>query len=235
MNNNNSRNILLSVLGVAILVVAVVGVSFAVFQFTAQGTTTNTLSTASISMTFKEKTTGITIENAMPKTDATGSATLTEGEYFDFSVGASLVGTTTVQYEVTAVKSADSTLKDEHVHLYLEESTDGGTTYGPATGWTANTGKPFTPSTTTLVTAAPNMMALVTDTFSVTDATDAQTPVKHYRLRMWVSEDADLSDYDDAADNTTDTTEDGEHTITSGSNSYKFSVTVLVNAKQVAA
>ena len=42
-NNNSSKQILLSVLGVAILVVAVVGISFAAFSYSKTGTVENTI------------------------------------------------------------------------------------------------------------------------------------------------------------------------------------------------
>jgi len=231
MNNNNSKNILLSVLGVAILVVAVVGVSFAVFQFAATGTTENTLSTAEISMTFKEKTTGISITNAMPTSDTNGSTTMDEGEYFDFSVSATLIGTTTIDYEIAAIKGSSSTLADEDVRLYLEESTNG-TTYTVADGFTVNTGKAFVGSDTEMITASANAMQLVKDSFTVADAEDAETTTRHYRLRMWVAEDADLS----GAEGTTssENSANGEHTVTGGTAGYTYSVTVLLNAEQQA-
>ena len=47
-NSNSSKQILLSVIGVAILVVAVVGVSFAFFSYTKTGSQTNTIQTGQI-------------------------------------------------------------------------------------------------------------------------------------------------------------------------------------------
>ena len=54
VRDNSSKQILLSVLGVAILVVAVVGVSFAAFTFTGTGTKENRITTGTISMTYSE-------------------------------------------------------------------------------------------------------------------------------------------------------------------------------------
>ena len=63
-NNNSSKQILLSVLGVAILVVAVVGVSFAAFTFSKKGTEENKITTGTIKLTYTEETDGISITDA---------------------------------------------------------------------------------------------------------------------------------------------------------------------------
>ena len=54
MNNNSSKQILLSVIGVAILVIAVVGVSFAFFSYSKTGETNNVITTGSISFAYNE-------------------------------------------------------------------------------------------------------------------------------------------------------------------------------------
>ena len=63
MNNNSSKQVLLSVIGVAILVVAVVGVSFAFFYFT-NTSEVNTVTTGTI--VFNASTEEITLENVFP-------------------------------------------------------------------------------------------------------------------------------------------------------------------------
>lgn len=62
-NSNSSKQILLSVIGIAILVVAVVGVSFAFFNYTRTGTT-NTLKTGTISFSTSNST--ISVNNLFP-------------------------------------------------------------------------------------------------------------------------------------------------------------------------
>ena len=62
-NSNSSKQILLSVIGVAILVVAVVGVSFAFFNYTRTGVA-NTVRTGTI--TFSSSNENISIENVFP-------------------------------------------------------------------------------------------------------------------------------------------------------------------------
>ena len=115
-NNNSSKQILLSVLGVAILVVAVVGISFAAFTYARPGEKTNTISTGTITMNYSEDTNGIKLENALPMTDTAGKALAADNQMFDF--------TATINYAVTAVKTDDSTLPDTGVKVYLTKRSD---------------------------------------------------------------------------------------------------------------
>lgn len=69
MNGNSSKQVLLSVLGIAVLVVAVVGVSFAFFTYSKAGTKNNTLTTGSIFFNFTEGQ-AITLTNQFPISDS---------------------------------------------------------------------------------------------------------------------------------------------------------------------
>ena len=65
MENNNSKQVLLSIIGIAVLVVAVVGVSFAFFTYSRTGTSNNVITTGSIVFDYKDVN-DITIENQFP-------------------------------------------------------------------------------------------------------------------------------------------------------------------------
>ncbi len=52
MENNNSKKVLFSIIGVAILIVAVVGVSFAFFTYSRTGSTNNVITTGKITFNF---------------------------------------------------------------------------------------------------------------------------------------------------------------------------------------
>ena len=73
MKENSSKQVLLSVLGVAILVVAVVGVSFAAFSYSKTGEKVNTITTGTITMEYTEDTNGINLTNALPMSDGVGT------------------------------------------------------------------------------------------------------------------------------------------------------------------
>ena len=121
MEEDNSRKVFLSVLGVAILLVAVVGVSFALYS---TGTTgkDNSISTGTITMSYTEPTNGILLENALPISDAAGKQLTGPGKVFTFTVATTASGTVTVPYEINITKET-STLADSAVAVYLTKGT----------------------------------------------------------------------------------------------------------------
>ena len=175
-NNNSSMQILLSVLGVAILVVAVVGISFAAFSYSKTGDVSNTITTGTITMTYTEPTNGINLTDALPITDDAGKILKGDGKTFDFTVGATVAGTTTINYVITAVKDAASDLPDTGVKVYLT------TTSGE--NETAVLGPKLVSQLDKTVDgndagAPAGQYVLKTGTYTAT-GTD------NYRLRMWV-------------------------------------------------
>ena len=181
MRDSSSKQILLSVLGVAILVIAVVGVSFAAFAFSKTGTKENTISSGTISMTYTEGT-AISINNAMPMTDAAGKVLSGTGQVFTFTVGATISGTATVSYEIAAIKKS-GTIADSNIRLYLEKSTTGASgtfsqSFAPG---------PFVARTTAGPNGAPvGSMILESGTFTTTKTND-------YKLRMWLKDTAPIT------------------------------------------
>ena len=82
MEQSESRNILLSVLGIAILLLAVVGVTYAVFTFTSESNRENHISTGSISMNYIEGITNVmTITNAIPIINIIVTTTTLKAKY----------------------------------------------------------------------------------------------------------------------------------------------------------
>ena len=179
MKENNSKQVLLSVLGVAILVVAVVGVSFAAFSYSKTGEKVNTITTGTITMSYSETTNGINLTNALPMSDGVGKALSEEEQYFDFTVSANITGTTTINYAITASKEAESTLPDTAVKVYLTDMD--GTADTQILAPTKVSG--LTPTTGSESSGTPSgQFILHTGTFDATSSHD-------YRLRMWVADD----------------------------------------------
>lgn len=183
-SNNNSKQILLSVLGVAILIVAVVGISFAAFTYSKAGQTTNTITTGTISMSYNEAENGISIENAIPMTEEQGKALTGEGNLFDFSVTATITGSTTINYEVVAAKQDGSDVPDENIRLYLEKSSTEGSGYTAVAAPAAFKAISETEGTDDL--GAPNNTMLLHASSFTGKSTEAVTNTEYYRLRMWV-------------------------------------------------
>ena len=183
-NNNNSKQVLLSVLGVAILVVAVVGVSFAAFSYSQTGSNVNQITTGTISMNYNQSKPTINIKNALPMTDEEGMAQTGANNVFDFSVSATIAGDATINYAVTATPDSVSGLTAGDVKVYL---TDGASDDETAVGTTASGPKLVSALTTassiSSSTGAPSSeYVLDNGTFTGNGST------KNYRLRMWVDE-----------------------------------------------
>ena len=102
MKSSLSRQILLSILGIAILIIAVLGISYAIFVTTLTGTKENEITTGTISMSFVENNDGISIFNAMPLSNTEGMKLNGSRETYDFVVNSVISGATTVNYEVVA-------------------------------------------------------------------------------------------------------------------------------------
>lgn len=181
-NKNDSKSILLMILGVAILIVAVIGVSFAAFSATKTNNSVNTLTTGAISMTFND-TTYIDIRNAMPMKDKDGMALTGEYNSMKFTVTANVTGSTTIDYTLSAVDVTDTTGKkipEEYVKVYLEKE-------GSAVL------KPTLYSNLEKVTHdGVDSKVLANGSFTTSSKT-AQTYVDSYELKMWVDENAVLT------------------------------------------
>ncbi len=94
---NNKKTLILSILGVLVLVIAVVGVSFAMYSFSATGTTENVIQTGSVSVVYENETT-IELTNQYPMTDALGIAET--DEVLSFDVTANIVGNINIKYDL---------------------------------------------------------------------------------------------------------------------------------------
>lgn len=122
MEQTDSKKMLLSVLGIAILVVAVVGISYAVFTYTFHSKKENVVNTGTISMSYTEGVSNVmAITNAMPTPDEVG---MKQMEYFDFKISSEIMGSTQINYKIIARNITGSSKKEpldgKYVRLYLE-------------------------------------------------------------------------------------------------------------------
>ena len=85
-----------------LLIIALIGVSYAAFSYSGLGSKVNTITTGSITMSYEETDNTISLNGALPTTDKTGKVRLTEGEYFDFTVSSSITGNVNINYEISA-------------------------------------------------------------------------------------------------------------------------------------
>ena len=178
---NNKKQLLLSIGLVLILVLMIVGISYAAFKFVGLGQKENTITTGAITMEYTESTNTISMTGALPTTDATGKVRLTKGEYFDFTIKSSIQGNANINWEIAAEDITPSSAKKmagKNIKLYLTklDSTGAETqvmapkVYNASTSANTKTGRPS------------GVMSLATGTMSTSETTN-------YRLRMYVDED----------------------------------------------
>lgn len=192
MEENNSKKVLLSVLGVAILVVAVVGVSFAAFSYANTPNNANQINVGTITMSYSEAEAGISITDAKPTADADATVDKTPGHYFEFTVTRKTDATVKVPYEISVIPGAagdgETLLPTKNVKVYL----------------TKVNGENETPvvAPTTLDTIIIDSKKSTLDTkttkyvlYTVADATGAvyTGAAETYRLRMWIDENTQFA------------------------------------------
>ena len=175
----DKKKLMITLVLTLVLVIAIVGISYAAFTYAGIGKRENTITTGVLTMTYIEDTNTISMNNALPTTDATGKKRLTEGEYFDFTVSGTVKGSENINWEIAAedVTTATKKMDGSFIKLYLTSINEDGTetevmvpkTYKNETSANETTGRP------------KNMMSLATGT------TNASFSTK-YRLRMYVDE-----------------------------------------------
>ncbi len=180
-NKENSKKVLiLSILGVLVLVIAVVGVSFAMYSFSATGTKANVIQTGSVNMHF-DKTSVVNLTNQYPMSDAKGIAQ-TAG-VMEYDVVAELGGAMNIDYKLTidAITPGD-TLTADYIKFNLSKKV--GTEAATYVIGTATTG-------VALSGYSNGTTPIATGTF-----TNSGTSTDHYVLRAWVADNYELPSQD---------------------------------------
>lgn len=174
MRENDSKELLLSVFGVALVIIAIIGVTYAVFSYTSNSETENVIKTGAIDMSYVESTTNvISIDNAMPMSDSVG---VMQEDYFDFTLSSTITGVATINYDIRAVQiPTENDIEANKIKIYLEQE-DGGRYIQIL-------------SPTTFDNSMGTGMLICHDSFE--NKENKQTKFnRNYRLRMWISEDA---------------------------------------------
>ena len=180
MKKSKSREILFSIIGIFILVILVIGFSFAAFTFSKNGITENAIITGSINMSYSEPENGINLVNALPITDEQGRGLTGANNVFDFTVDSTISGNSpvNVNYAITAV-SSDSTVDNSAIKVYLTNMDNGADSEILA---------PTKISSLSTTTGSENYNAPSGEYILFSDTMNNTTSHK-YRLRMWVADD----------------------------------------------
>ena len=87
--NRKSKQILFSIFGILSLLVITIGVTYAVFTYTKEGTTDNVVTSGTLKFLYTENDTngnGISITEAEPISDTKGKELVGDNNVFDFKV-----------------------------------------------------------------------------------------------------------------------------------------------------
>ena len=187
MKENNQKKVLLSVLGVAILVVAVIGISFAAYS-TVFTSNANTVTTGTIMVSYNEPTSAILVNDAMPMSDANGKAQTGSGK-FDFTVSTKADNALTVPYEINLTKVTTGTptftsMADNQVKAYLTKGTT-------AVSETGTNGTLISALTSSTMRTGAKVLHADSDTFTGTGQSAKTT---NYTLRLWIASSVNVSD-----------------------------------------
>ena len=174
----NRKNYLIMILA-TVLLITIIGISYATFNYVGTGQKLNTITTGAISMNYIESSNIISMNNALPTTDSTGKKRLNTGEYFDFTIKSSIKGNTDINYEIAAKEESGNTFSGKNIKFYLTKVNSDGTeeeamppkTYSEDTKSNIYTGRPA------------DMMSLFVGNLNK----QGDTEIK-YRLRLWVDE-----------------------------------------------
>ena len=186
MIKTESKQIILAILGISILIIAFVGVSYAAFNFPLSSQE-NTIVTGTISLSFPNDIDSVSIANAMPVSDDVGMQLTGDGNVYDFSVDTILSKNTTINYEISLEKTAitSTSLSNENVRFYLQRKDENGYVATPITA----TPQPFIPLVEdSFLGSKKGNMVIYSGTFSNTTDADQQFR-QSFRLRMWIAQD----------------------------------------------
>ena len=175
---NKNKSFLFIIL-ILILLIAIIGISYAAFSYTGTGQKLNTITTGAISMEYVESTNIISMNNALPTTDATGKKRKNTGEYFDFTVKSSIKGNTDINYEIAAKEENGNTFSGKDIKYYLTKVNSDGTeteVMAPRTYYEEPSGNVYTGR-------PADMMSLFVGNLNQQGDTTV-----NYRLRLWVDE-----------------------------------------------
>ena len=176
LNNNDEtkKKIIISILGLAILIVAIIGISFAAYKLMIVTKNPNSISTDQVDVSFTESNSSINITNAMPTSDENGKTM--EDNTFEFVVTTKAKSSIKVPYTISITTNDGNTLDDSFVKVYLVK--DGEEIVNPTLV-----------SNLAVYNERNNSKILYSNNSS---NTKDGVKKEHYKLKVWVDESFDI-------------------------------------------
>ena len=182
--NNKNKQIIFSVFGILSLLVITIGVTYAVFTYTKEGTTDNVVTTGTLKFLYTENNTngnGISITEAEPISDTKGKELVGDNNVFDFKVEGTNTGSEVIPYEVTLRKKATSTMGEDNIKVYLQDGIDQTELLTPTL---------YSKLVQTTTDVGNNVEKSI---YKGEVLGNTNNYLKTFRLKMWLDENADLS------------------------------------------
>ncbi len=180
----NRRQLIVSLLGIVSLFLITIGVTYAVFTYTKEGTTDNIITTGTLKFLYTENNTngnGISITEAEPISDTKGKELVGDNNVFDFKVEGTNTGSEVIPYEVTLRKKATSTMGEDNIKVYLQDGIDQTELLTPTL---------YSKLVQTTTDVGNNVEKSI---YKGEVAGNTNNYLKTFRLKMWLDENADLS------------------------------------------
>ncbi len=179
-----SKQIIFSVLGVLSIFAITIGVTYAVFTYTKEGTTDNVVTSGTLKFLYTENNTngnGISITEAEPISDTKGKELVGDNNVFDFKVEGTNTGSEVIPYEVTLRKKATSTMGEDNIKVYLQDGIDQTDLLTPTL---------YSKLKQTTTDVGNNVEKRI---YKGEVPGNTNNYLKTFRLKMWLDENADLS------------------------------------------
>ncbi len=212
---NTKKGFLISAIAVFVLVVLIIGVSYAMFSFSSTGTKANVINTGSVTISYVDITT-MDLKNQYPMSDLKG---LGSSNVLEFSVDANIKGKINIDYELGLVNIVEgaNNLKSNMVKIAMYEGDTqiiGTTTSGVLISDLKDSAGKYIDN-----------YYLWKGTFSAPGGSDPFIKSVRYKIVAWISEDYKFATNDSTA-------ESSDHSSETIQETYKFQV--QVEAAQVA-
>ena len=187
-----------------LLILMVIGVSYAAYKFSAAGTKENVISTGTISMSYSQNS-FIDLKHTYPKTDTYAIATKEDKSSMEFSVSMETSGTKQINYALAITNIEEgTTLKSDKVKIYLEKEGK------VVNNFETNKGKTIDSFKNKYIEGLIDSYAIYQDILTTSNKTH------HYILTSWIDESYILP----IKNETNNTKQTNEET-------YKFKVKVV--------
>ena len=100
MEQTSSKNVVLWTIVLIVIIVSIIGLTFAFFTYSRLSTTETTLQMGKMMFGYTEESNGISLINAIPISDERAMDSVNENSYFDFYITYNFPTTTTIYYEI---------------------------------------------------------------------------------------------------------------------------------------